>query len=367
MLGLSPRVSWIVVLLGCASVAQGKDVKKNSDNGNGPPVPFARTVAVDCDQGGTLAAALATEATELTVEFSGTCVGDAVIDRDHTRLIGVGSSVIEGAVRVLGASGVVLEDFDVTLGGGVRVSNGGNVAVSRVDVYESAGLGFRIENSSSATLTDVTAIDNLFADIAAISGSSISLRGSISVANGGSNAGIFVSDASTVESRAVVDIDGGYYAGIAVQLGSTLTGGGSGNSWTVKNATVGLVVIDGSTVGIGDATLIDNYYGASFEVGSGGEVRNLVVDGGGIEVLGNSNVDFRNGGTVQGTPHPDFGVAVVIQTSNARFLGGFNIDGDLHLAEASSGQAFPGSVNVTGTISCEPSAVAFGGGLVCPP
>lgn len=324
-------------------------------NGAGQPTPDEATVPVDCDAGDTITEALRRSAVELTVEFTGTCVEDVTVLRDRTVVRGVGSSAIEGSLRVDGATLVVLEDFSVHSGGGVRITGASSANLARIDSVDSSGLGFRVELSSNATLTDVTATNNVFAGIGAINNSHVRLLGTVAVSQS-SNVGIFAGGSSEIDSRATVQTSDNAYAGIWAQSGASAS---FSNVSASNNGVVGVAAVNDGILAIRGGTISGSWYGVDLDTGSTAQLDNLTVDGGGVAVLGNSSLR-ATGLTVTGSAHPDFGAGVVVQGGHLLAYGG-NIDNGLRLAEGGEGNFGFTPITIVGGISCAPSALAYGG------
>jgi hypothetical protein len=114
--------------------------------------PLEATVFVDCAAGDTIANALATPALNLTIEISGTCVEDVIIDRTNVTLRGTDPLVDsikpdpEGlrrqAVTLRNVSIITLENLTLTgafTGIGINDSFGINVTNCRLENNEFAG------------------------------------------------------------------------------------------------------------------------------------------------------------------------------------------------------------------------------------
>lgn len=172
----------------------------------GAPVPAALTVTVDCDAGGSLAAALAERADELTVEFRGTCAEHVAIERDRTTLrgldataaiIGPASTPSRPALRVTGASRVTLEELAVTDADStaVLVERGAAVEARTLTVNAAARHGLLVIESSFAHVA-ASSFDGNGADGLGIwQQSSATLEGAIR-AGGNGRAGLIVSGSS---------------------------------------------------------------------------------------------------------------------------------------------------------------------------
>jgi len=96
-----------------------------------------------------------------TINFTGTCAGPIVIAADGLTLNGVGAAVIDGdgddAVRIVGASKVLLSNFEVRNGlNGVAAVNGAHLTVSGVNSHDNVVFGITLQTSSSAILSNVT-------------------------------------------------------------------------------------------------------------------------------------------------------------------------------------------------------------------
>lgn len=275
MLGKTCMTFSLALALPVVLAAQGNSNPPNGNKGGPPFSPVKVERSVDCDAGDSLGAALAVDVLELTVDFTGTCSENVTIDRDHTTLTSDGSGVIEGSLTVRGASNVQLADFTVSNGRGVRIMNGAAVEASGiVSTDNPAGLGVRVEGSSHATLTDVTATNNLFANIAAINNGHILLLGT-ATASGASSVGLFVAGSGELDSRAAaVEADGNGFAGVAVQSG------GSARFNTVSaagNGVVGLSLLGGAHLFVGSGTLDGHPFGADLDTGSSAELNRYTI------------------------------------------------------------------------------------------
>lgn len=357
---VSQAFAGIMILIPNVTLAQGQG--QGHPNGPPTPTPAQASVAVDCDSGETIGDALQTRAIELTVAFSGTCSETVEIVRDRTILHSDGSGTIDGSLTVRGATNVVLEDFTVSNARGLRVTDSSSARISRVASTDSGlGLGFRIDMSSSAILTDVTALNNVFAGIAAINNSHVQLLGSV-VASQSTNTGVFASDSSAIDSRASSLIaDDNAYAGVFVQVGASASFSSLSSS---NNGVVGLGLVDGGIATVQAGTISGNPYGVELDTGSTAELNGLTVTGGGVAVLGNSSLRAR-GISVVGTPHPDFGVGLVVQSSHLLIRGG-SIDNSLYLAEGGEASFGFTPITLNGGLVCHSSAIAYNG-QSCPP
>ena len=130
-----------------------------------------------------------------------------------------------------------------------------------------------------------------------------------------------------------------------------------------NNGVIGIAAIDDGVVIANGGLVSGNYYGVDLDTGATAEVGSLVVDGGGVAVLGNSSLRAY-GLTVTGTAHPDFGSGVVVQGSHLLAFGG-TVNNGLYLAEGGEGNFGHTPITINGGLSCAPSAIAYGG-LSCP-
>jgi len=135
--------------------------------------PETVTVAVDCTTGGSISEALETPARELTIQISGICNENVVIERGKVTLVGSDKTtdgihgVATGApfeppvVNVLRSSNVQLENL--TIANGPRhgvVTDYSKVAMDHCDVTGNPGWGLIFLQASRNHLTDVTVSTN---------------------------------------------------------------------------------------------------------------------------------------------------------------------------------------------------------------
>ena len=213
----------------------------------------ATTVAVDCDQGKTIAKALEKAGDELVVEIRGTCHEDLVIRRDNVALVGAGEDpTLAGSLFFEGASGVLLEGFTIrdSARWGVR-GHGAQLVVRDVLVRDNAGSGITILEGSTAILEEVTAERN-FDGITAWVGSAVELVGEVR-ANENRRCGMIVSSGSGLEATGTGALLGdrlvaedNAFCGLAVQVAA---GAQFGEVIARRNGLVGVALFAGTLLG----------------------------------------------------------------------------------------------------------------------
>lgn len=191
-----------------------------------PPVPQA-TVSVDCDAGETVGDALATRADELTVEFTGTCRENLIIERDRVTLRGTGAARLEGASGVAeptllarGASPLRLESFTAAnaLRSTLVLVRGTHAVLDGVEVVESGNRGLALDFGASAEVIESSFRNGRFG-IAVEGGSFVETTGLVE-ANDNAAAGILLSTGAEIRAGfgdpLVAENNG--VAGLATQL-----------------------------------------------------------------------------------------------------------------------------------------------------
>lgn len=188
-----------------------------------------RRFFVDCDRGATLTWALdrASRFARAEIMFKGTCEEVLLIDRDHLILRGVGSNpVLAGLIDVVGASNVVIKDFEIRAGegqptgtpfGGVNAVDGSAVTVANMHIHDLSARGIRVI-SSSARLRDIT-VEQAANGAYVFRGSNLVLEGSIS-SEGGAFGMSFV-DSNAFARNAALTFRAGVF-GMIIQLSSAL-------------------------------------------------------------------------------------------------------------------------------------------------
>jgi hypothetical protein len=328
-----------------------------------PPVPEA-TVQVDCDQGDSLADAVATRADVLTVRFRGTCAEELVITRDRLTIEGLDASAViaddpatpepTASLLLLGAD-VVLRDFAITGSNsrGVLARRSSGVLAENLTVTGAGSTGVTVEESSSVHLTDCAVTDNGFAGVTAWSNSSVVVEGRLD-ASRNLQVGVLLSTGSGLQSEgsgSVIVADDPGFAAVAVQLGA------SAQAPLVRSARSGIAVfnfgghwtgnLDIEATGIALYLAEGGYYSGTLDLAGGFGLGLFVAD---------DATAALQGGDVQ-APTAAVVTNSVLQASNTSFGGSliFNFNGQGY---------FEGSAT-TGGVVCDPSALV-GGSITCP-
>ena len=270
----------------CKGCVQAKDIAKNAvtsskvKNGSissaklnsslKSALGVAGSTTVDCDNGGSVTAALAAGYTEITVR--GTCSESVTIDRDGVSLSahGSGGSIIspvaDPAIYVDGAARVVVSDL--TLGGledGVEIEGGAYVALESVTIDSAAGDGVSVDSNSAVYIDDATITNN-------------------------TGDGIDISTSSYAEIvNSTITGNGDY--GILVTVGSAVEVGFSGEGNTISSNGKEGIRVQQNSVATLTANTISNH-----------------LSGSGVGVYTQSSVELVNGNNITG--NSNYGIAV---------------------------------------------------------
>lgn len=324
-----------------------------------PPVPQA-TVTVDCDAGGSIADALETRATELTIEFTGTCAENLVITRDQLTLRGLDPSATltddpsnpAGTVLTIQGGDVVLQGFIVlnAPNRGIRVQRSAGVLVENVTVLGSGNTGLEVEQSSSAHVVDSTFNGNGFAGVAAWGNSNVTLTGELEVSGNGV-VGLLLSTGSALQDlggERIVANDQTF--GASVQINAT----GQFPPLETDGTFVGMVSFGGTWFGPVSAT--NTVIGVLLlERGLFSGRVDTTSAAIGLDVEQDSTA-ILDGGTST-APSALLVLNGVVESFGATFDGNVDLQFNAQARFVAS--------TTTGTVSCDPTALA-GGSIVCP-
>jgi hypothetical protein len=330
----------------------------------GPPILSQATVTVDCDANETLAAALATRALSLTVEFTGTCAEELVISRDRLTIRGLDASAtvtddpattdLSPSFLLQGAD-VVFQSFTIegSAGRGIRIQRSSGVRLEDMTVRNNGNAGLTVEESSSAHVVDSSFTGNDFAGIAAWGNSNVTLTGSLDV-SGNEIVGLLLSNGSafrSLEGSSIVSND--QIFGVATQFGAT----GLFALTQADNNGIGAITFGGTLAGQMNIT--------------GGNVGIVVTDRGhfdavadvsvfGVALLASedSTVFLRLGSTLQAAIALDF-FNSVLKANLTTF------DGDVELRFNT--QANFVGITTTGAVACDPTVVVLGSSICSSP
>lgn len=344
------------------------------------PGPGVRTVSVDCSAGDTVTEALKLPAHELTVEISGLCVEDVVIDRDRVTLIGVtpdaglrGSRTTPGPIVLIrGASAISLQDLLITGGEtiGMRIQRNGEARLRNVQLTETPFFGLLIDEASSALLADTVVADHGLFGVVLFGASGLTIEGTVDVSRNG-QVGLLMSSGASLHANGVGQLtanDNGSF-GLFLQAGSkglfpsvqARNNGVAGLNMNFGGEFFSIGVNEFSNNGVFGITLGDGArYFAAGEVLNNGSVGVFAEEASHVNVA--TDVPSRIGGSP---------VAVILEGATGTFggttqeIGTVVIEGTLELAfgsRASFGAdvtlealVCDGTVLTQGAISCPSS------------
>jgi hypothetical protein len=244
-----------ILLLPQGVLAQGAPPGAGPPGGApGLPVPATATVSVDCTAGDSINDALATPAVTLTIEISGICAEDVVVERNRVNLVG-GNPLTDG---IQPGPGDVLNQA-------LNLFNVHEVTVRNLS-FSAAVVGFAINNSTFVFIDNVRIHNNY--SVGFISGGS----GVINLSNS------FISDSltgaivSNGASLACTACEFSYVGiGVNVRLGSELT---------ISNSTI---QASHRAITMRGGARIWSFGGNTFE---GGTLA--------MRIFGNNSVELRN-------------------------------------------------------------------------
>ena len=271
------------------------------------------THAVDCESGETITTKMAQAQPGDTIEITGTCNENVVVDRDGITLDGGGTAMIDAAgfdksaIAVIGHQNVTIKGFTVQNGlMGIHVAQGAAVWLEAVTAQNArskdghvSGHGIFVADASNAILTGAIVANSN-------GGSGIQVWGSSKVGVAGN---LFI-EGSRMPPASLQANDNGSN-GIEVVLGSSFFAfdPDGGTSIQLNNNSIGLGVVSGSAALIGDgaaltasgntslgvkvienSTLVFNAWGAN---GVTGTFRN---NGTGIQCGNNSSLNVWDSG-----------------------------------------------------------------------
>ena len=188
----------------------------------------ANRFTVRCDSGHSISRALRFFRffRQVTIDFSGSCDEDIVIERDHVTLRGVSEdATILGLIDVFGGSNITLEDFTIlgeisdpvdTGRGAINVVNGGAITVNNVHLQTQNVRGVRIINSTAA-LNNVS-VDDILVGGFVFRASSITFSGEIVATR--SVFGMTFVDSNGNARNANFTFNDNFFAGLIVQINS---------------------------------------------------------------------------------------------------------------------------------------------------
>ncbi len=329
-----------------------------------------KTILVDCDKGDSINEALEEKANALTIEFSGTCYESVVIRRDNVTIRGVspGATIVStnedpdiyftGAVVLMGASNIVLEDFTAENGkNGVSLLGGSAAVLRGLTVQDNTVHGVTMLEGSSAFLENCTVLRNLRWGISVWNNSSLEFAPFATTVSNENEVGLIVSNGGVVEGFGVsyVEANGNSSAGFFVQVGGIL----QGCSVTARLNALGVGMAGGSFFGRG-IYLYENAYGvwashgAVFSSGPGSEIESNSI---GISAENGARV-FLNG---EVSSNSGLGIGldgVVAEIANTTVTDQVDLSFGTRVN-------FAGGNNFTGGISCD-DTVLVRGDVSCP-
>jgi hypothetical protein len=164
---------------------------------------LARTLRVRCHRGETLTAALVQAAPGDTLRLTGQCTETVLITTDNLTLTSTSGAIIDGqgaeqaVLTIDGARRVTLQGVTVQHGlYGVLARGGASVSLTGVTAIENTAQGLRIDENSTALLTDCSVANSGGSGIWVLRTSSATFQGMTSSRNNGGN-GIRVANTSS--------------------------------------------------------------------------------------------------------------------------------------------------------------------------
>jgi len=215
-------------------------------------IVYAAKDSIDCsrDSLADAVSGLKDKDKDLTIQFTGVCVGPVVVHTDGLTLKGVGTAVIDGghqdALTVAGAGRVSLLDFEVRNGAnGIVAANGAHVTLNSVSSHDNLVFGLTLQTGSSATLTDVTLNNNGVHGLDIETGSSATATGSLTASSNGVF-GINVNASSLTISHGTVTANGNTLGIQIATNGNAFIGDTTSSVTASDNHTVGLTGVSGA-------------------------------------------------------------------------------------------------------------------------
>jgi parallel beta-helix repeat protein len=355
-----------------------------------------RTIKVNCNKGQSVQAALDNVAAQLVVEITGVCAQTVTITRDDVTLRGVDGAIFEGTtppsqtlvgITVFRASDVALENLTVQgMRWGIRLDGGASATLTDVVLQENR-TGLLVTNSSSASLAECTARNNVNYGLTAWQGSSLNVTSGTVVASNNLYGFVLSGSSIGMESGSRIEANDNGGGGIALQLsasallaaGTVVANGNGGPGISAEsNSSVGVsgleavgnqqgVWADGAEIDLFGATVTNNVEGGVFGVDAAtvilsgsSTVGNTVSNNGGsgIDISQNSFLSLSRT-TIQGNGQPgivvDGGVVSVFWYTIVTGHSGADVALSFGARAAFNGN--PGSI---GTVTCDPSVLVRG-------
>jgi hypothetical protein len=314
-------------------------------------------VSVDCSKGQSINAALAGNADDLEVQFSGTCAEDVLIVRDRVTLRGVGT-----APKITGQPGVPFADRQP----GVSVRGADNVSLLDFEVTDSDSRGIEARGSSKMTVTNVTATGNR-TGLLLIEQSSAFVSNSTFDGNTGDGIGVWENSALTIEGA--ISLDGNTRSGLIISGGSSASVGPLGATTTANGNNFGFWLQLGAQVQMSSAGVTSTTASNNNTLGVG--VSSESHWSGPVTISGSAyGLDIEASGSFWAPPGGvslsgnDYGLFVF---SGAADVRGTSITGsaeeDVHLEFGARLISWGSSA---GVVSCDGTELVRGG-IVCPP
>lgn len=256
------RILVCMALLVVLTATATPPVAAQSDDA--PPFAQDLTVTVDCDAGETLTEALDERAENLTIEFTGSCSENLVIERDRVTIRGLdasasltGSPVPEPAIFVNGGQGVRLESFEIVDSlFGVAAEASAGVELDDMTIQGSSSAGLALAGGSTARVVDSTFNDNGTFGISVFANSTLELEGTVEAND--NIVGIIGSTGSGIEGLGTVISDRTLVAGLWLQIGASAL---VTDLQAADGINFGLVLAGGGSSFAGSFDLEDNFFG----------------------------------------------------------------------------------------------------------
>jgi hypothetical protein len=297
-----------------------------------PAMAAKPPVSVDCSKGQSINGALAGNADDLEIEFSGTCAEDVLIVRDRVTLRGVGT-----APTITGQPGVPFADRQP----GVMVRGADNVSLLDFEVTDSDSRGVEARGSSKLTVTNVTAIGNR-TGLLLIEQSSAFVRNSTFDGNTGDGIGVWENSALTIEGA--ISLSGNTRAGLIMSGGSSTSVGPLGAATTSNGNNLGFWL----------------QLGAQVQMSAAGPTSTTASNNNILGVGVSSESHWSGAVTISGT---QYGLDIEASGSFWAPFGGLSLSGNDYGLFIFSGNAEVTGATITGS-AAEDVHLEFGARLV---
>jgi hypothetical protein len=336
-------------------------------------------VRVDCTRGQTLARALErSERSRLRIEFQGLCQERVTISRDDVEIVGLGESpTVRGSLTLQGVSRVALRNFTVRdtegsdplsdIGDGIKVLQSQSVLLDSMTVLNTARRGISLD--SSTVDLQGTLVEGATSIGVAVITSNLNLLG-LNTSRNNLGTGLLAGFGSMVFLRvnAQAALRSNGQGGLSLQSNSTLVLGNEALLLSEGSPGVGLAVVSGSALTVGEGSIVSRNNGRGLVVSDASVLSSFVNSNaslsvtdnfaGGIVVFSGASALLSPGTRIVGNG----GVGLAVSNATAVINGveaSGNTAGDISLSFGARA-TFQGG-NVFGTpVLCDATVLARG-------